>query len=319
VQPRREHRAYPRQANPAGTALGRPALLVLAAGIGSRYGGLKQTDPVGPSGETIIDYSIYDALCAGFGSLVFVIRRDIERPFKQTIGARFEPRLPVDYVFQELDKLPPGFAPPPRRRKPWGTGHALLMGAEAIQGPFAVINADDFYGRNSYQLLARHLQSGSPDYAMVGFVLRNTLSEFGSVARGLCRTSPDDFLEQVVELTRLEWDGAAVKYTDPSGTIHPLTGRETVSLNMWGFSPTIFTHLRRQFGSFLAAHPHDDQAEFFIPTVVNTLLGRGQQRLKVLRTPDAWFGITYRQDRPAVIEHIRRLVRQGDYPEKLWA
>jgi hypothetical protein len=265
-----------------------------------------------------MDYSVYDALRAGFGRLVFVIRRDLETAFRQRIGARFDKRVPVDYVFQDLDNLPAGFAPPPNRRKPWGTAHAILMAQEAIRQPFGVINADDFYGRHSCELLARHLQSASPDYAMVGFVLKNTLSEFGSVARGVCRTTPDDFLEEVVELTRIEREGDAVKYTDPAGTVHPLTGAETVSLNMWGFSPTIFTHLRRELVLFLQAHPHDEKAEFFIPTVVNTLVNRGQERLKVLRTPDSWFGITYREDRPRVIENIRRLVGQGDYPDKLW-
>jgi hypothetical protein len=301
-----------------GTTTNKPALLVLAAGIGSRYGGLKQIDPVGPSGQTIMDYSVYDALRAGFGRLVFVIRRDLETAFRERIGARFEQRVPVDYVFQELDKLPAGFAPPPHRRKPWGTGHAILMAQEAIREPFGVVNADDFYGRHSYELLARHLQSGSRDYAMVGFVLRNTLSEFGSVARGVCRTTPDDFLEEVVELTRVHREGDAVKYTGPAGTVGPLTGAETVSLNMWGFGPTIFTHLRRELVLFLEAQPHDETAEFFIPTVVNTLVNRGQERLKVLRTPDSWFGITYREDRPRVIENVRRLIGQGDYPDKLW-
>jgi dTDP-glucose pyrophosphorylase len=304
--------------SPGGTTANGPALVVLAAGIGSRYGGLKQVDPVGPSGETLMDYSIYDALRAGFGRLVFVIRRDIETAFRQTIGARFEERVAVDYVFQELDKLPAGFVPPPDRLKPWGTGHAILMAQEAIRQPFGVVNADDFYGRHSFELLARHLQSASPDYAMVGFVLSNTLSEFGFVARGVCRTSPEDFLEEVVELTRVEREGGAVKYTDPAGTVHPLTGAETVSLNIWGFSPTIFTHLRRELVLFLEAQRHDQKAEFFIPTVVNTLVNQGRQRLKVLRTPDSWFGITYREDRPRVMENIRRLIGQGDYPDKLW-
>jgi NDP-sugar pyrophosphorylase family protein len=308
-------RAY---TSPGGTPANKPALLVLAAGMGSRYGGLKQVEPVGPSGETIVDYSVYDALRAGFGRLIFVIRRNIETAFRQTIAARFDQRLPVDYVFQELDRLPASFTPPPNRRKPWGTGHAILMAREAIREPFGVINADDFYGRHSYELLARHLQSASPDYAMVGFVLSNTLSEFGSVARGVCRTTPDDFLEEVVELTRIERQAGAVKYTDPAGTVHPLTGAETVSLNLWGFSPTIFTHLHRELVSFLEARRHDQEAEFFIPTVVNTLVSRGQERLKVLRTPDSWFGITYREDRPRVMENIRRLIGQGDYPDKLW-
>ncbi|HVM46830.1 MAG TPA: sugar phosphate nucleotidyltransferase [Candidatus Acidoferrum sp.] len=295
-----------------------PSLLVLAAGIGSRYGGLKQIDPIGPGGETIIDYSVFDALRAGFGKLIFVIRRDIERPFREFIGSRFENRIEVHYVFQELDKLPSGFAAPPIRQKPWGTGHALLMGAEVVREPFGVINADDFYGRHSFEMLGRHLSSGNPDYAMVGFVLRNTLSEFGSVARGVCRTSPDGFLEGVTETTRIERDGQAAKYTDAAGQAHPLTGDEVVSLNLWGFTPSIFDSLRREMLSFLQQHGRDDKAEFFIPTVVNTLVASGEARLRVLPTPDSWFGVTYREDRPRFIQSVRELIQRGDYPERLW-
>jgi UTP-glucose-1-phosphate uridylyltransferase len=300
-------------------AVPKPTLLVLAAGIGSRYGGLKQIDPIGPGGESIIDYSVFDALRAGFRKLVFVIRREIEQPFKQFIGGRFEKRMAVEYVFQELDKLPPGFSVPANRQKPWGTGHAVLMGAEVIREPFAAINADDFYGAHSFQLLGRHLASGSPDYAMVGFVLRNTLSEFGSVARGVCETSADGYLHSVVELTRIERDGAAAKYTGAAGQAHRLTGEEVVSLNLWGFTPSIFEHLRRELVSFLKQHGQNDKAEFFIPTVVNTLVSAGEARLRVLRTPDSWFGVTYREDRPRVIESVRELIRRGDYPERLWA
>jgi dTDP-glucose pyrophosphorylase len=294
-----------------------PTLLVLAAGLGSRYGGLKQIDPVGPNDETIIDYSVYDAIRAGFGKLVFVIRRDIERPFKEIIGTRFEQRVAVEYVYQELDKLPPGFSPPATRKKPWGTGHALLMGADAIDGPFAVINGDDFYGRNSFERLARHLESTVENYAMVGFVLRNTLSTFGSVARGVCRTSAAGLLENVVELTQIAPDGAAAKYTNASGQVQLLTGNETVSLNMWGFTPSIFPHLRQQLAAFLEQRGGEEKAEFFIPTVVNNLIEAGQARVKVLPTPDTWFGITYREERPRVSENIRQLIARGDYPEKL--
>jgi dTDP-glucose pyrophosphorylase len=297
----------------------KPTLLVLAAGIGSRYGGLKQIDPIGPGGESIIDYSVFDALRAGFGRLVFVIRREIERPFKEFIGSRFEARVAVDYVFQELNNLPPGFAVPANRQKPWGTAHALLMGAEAIHEPFAVINADDFYGMNSFQLLGRHLASGSADYAMVGFVLRNTLSEFGSVARGVCQTSADGYLQSVVELTQIERDGSAAKYTDAAGQVRALTGDEIVSLNLWGFTPSIFEHLRRELVSFLEQHGKNEKAEFFIPTVVNALVSGGEAHLRVLRTPDSWFGVTYREDRPRVIQSVRELIRRGDYPERLWA
>ena len=203
----------------------KPTLLVLAAGIGSRYGGLKQIDPIGPGGETIIDYSVYDALRAGFGKLVFVIRRDIEEQFKQLIGSRFERRVEVGYVMQDLDKLPPGFSVPPNRKKPWGTAHAVLMGAEAIREPFAAINADDFYGMHSFQLLSRHLASGSEDYAMVGFILKNTLSEFGSVARGVCQATADGYLQSVVELTRIERDGGCGKIHGRRGSSAATDGR----------------------------------------------------------------------------------------------
>jgi len=296
-----------------------PTLLVLAAGMGSRFGGLKQVDPLGPCGETIIDYSVYDAIRAGFGKLVFVIRREIETVFRRTIGARFERRLPVEYVFQELDSLPPGFLPPPDRQKPWGTGHAILMAAEIIDGPFAVINADDFYGMNSFQLLGRHLQADGKDGAMVGFVLRNTLSEFGRVSRGVCRTTPAGFLESVTELIGIERDGDGAQYIDEAGNRQRLTGAEIVSMNMWGFTPELFPQLRRQMISFLERQGRNDKAEFYIPTVVNELIGAGRMRFAVQRTPDAWFGVTYREDRPRAVESIALLIRRGDYPAKLWA
>lgn len=296
-----------------------PALLVLAAGMGSRYGGLKQIDPVGPAGETIIDYSIYDALRAGFGRVVFVIRRDIETAFKEAIGARFERRLPVTYAYQELDRLPRGFSVPPGRQKPWGTGHAILMAAETIREPFAVINADDFYGARSYQLLAAHLRLGGPDYAMVGYILKNTLSEFGTVARGVCHTSPKGFLESVTEMTGIARDGNGIRHTMPDGTAGRLIGDETVSMNMWGFSPSLFGHLEREFSEFLRQQGKDPKAEFYIPSAVNSLIARGLERLKVLRTPEAWFGVTYQPDRPRVIESVRGLIHQGIYPENLWA
>lgn len=296
----------------------KPTLLVLAAGIGSRYGGLKQIDPVGPGGETIIDYSVYDAMRAGFGRLVFVIRRDIERPFKEMIGRRFEQRLPVDYVYQELDRLPAGFKAPAGRVKPWGTGHAVLMGAEAIQAPFAVINGDDFYGRRSYRVLAEHLRSGGDEAAMVSFVLGNTLSEHGSVARGVCETTPDSLLKSVVERTQIHRDEQGIRYTDAQGQAHRLTGQEPVSLNMWGFQPSFFPLLAEEFRLFLEGHGREEKAEFFIPTVVNNLVHSGKLRLRVLRTPDHWFGVTYREDRPVVVGSIQQLIGAGDYPARLW-
>lgn len=293
-----------------------PTLLVLAAGMGSRYGGLKQMDPIGANGETIIDYSIYDAVRAGFRNVVFVIRRDIERQFREVVGARFEKKIAVEYVFQELDKLPSGFSVPANRTKPWGTGHAILMASDTIRGPFAAINADDFYGPNSFRMLAGHLASGSPDFAMVGFVLRNTLSEFGSVARGVCRTTHDGFLESVTEMTKIERDGAGASAVGPDG-MNRLTGDETVSMNMWGFMPSLFGELRERFAAFLKENGSAEKSEFYIPSAVNELVQAKRARVKVLRTPDSWFGVTYREDRPFVVKSIRDLIARGDYPEKL--
>jgi len=297
----------------------KPTLLVLAAGMGSRYGGLKQIDPVGPNGETIIDYSIYDALRAGFGKLVFVIRHDIEGPFKEIVGARFEKQASVEYVFQELDKLPPGVSVPSGRTKPWGTTQAILVAEDAVHEPFAAINADDFYGANSFRVLAEYLKSGSTDYSMVGFILRNTLSEFGSVARGACRLGNDGYLQSVKELTKIEKDGSGAKYTDADGIIHRLGGNEIVSMNMWGFTPAIFLQLRDNFTVFLQKSGHEEKSECYIPTTVNTLVSAGKAKCKVLRTTDSWFGVTYREDRPRVVESVRALVSRGEYPEKLWA
>jgi dTDP-glucose pyrophosphorylase len=293
-------------------------LLVLAAGMGSRYGGLKQIDPVGPNGETLMDYSVYDALRAGFDKVVFVIRRDIEESFKGRIGRRYEQRMRVEYVYQELASLPEGFTVPPNRKKPWGTGHAVLVGAQAIREPFAAINADDFYGAESFRLLGEHLQSTTTDYSMVGFVLRNTLSEFGSVARGVCRLGTEGYLMSVVELTRIEREGAAAKYTDATGAVHPLTGNEIVSLNMWGFRPLIFEQLERELIAFLKKQGQDEKAEFFISTVIGALVSNGEAKVTLLRTPDSWFGITYREDRALVVSGIQRLIEGGVYPQKLW-
>jgi UTP-glucose-1-phosphate uridylyltransferase len=296
----------------------KPTLLVLAAGMGSRYGGLKQIDPVGPTGETIIDYSIYDALRAGFGRIVFVIRHDIEDAFREAIGRKFEKRAPVDYVFQELDKVPDGFSVPSNRTKPWGTCHAILVAENAIHEPFAAINADDFYGASSYKILHDQLTSGSPDYAMVGFVLRNTLSEYGAVSRGLCSCDSNNYLQSIVELTKIEKDGNGAKYADESGAIHQLSGDEIVSMNLWGFHPSLFAHLHKLFADFLKKHGREEKSEFYIPTAINFLVNLGKARLKVLRMPDSWFGVTYREDKPHVVASIRALVTRGDYAGKLW-
>ena len=296
-----------------------PTLLVMAAGMGSRYGGLKQIEAVGPSGETIIDYSIFDAMRAGFGKLVFIIRKDIEQPFREVVGSRFEKRIAVDYVFQELDKIPAGFSVPAGRTKPWGTTQAILMAADAIKEPFAVINADDFYGAESYQVMSKHLQAGSGDYAMVGFVLRNTLSEFGTVARGVCRVGGDGFLEQVVELTAIARDGDHARDTASDGTVTMLTGDEPVSMNMFGFTPQVFGRLQDHFKQFLETNGADLKKECYIPSTVNELLVAKQAKVKVLRSNDSWFGVTYREDHANVVESIRQLVKIGKYPESLWA
>lgn len=296
-----------------------PTLLVMAAGMGSRYGGLKQIDPVGPNGETIIDYSIYDALRAGFGKLVFVIRKDIEQAFKDTVGARFEKRIPVEYVFQELDALPSGFSVPAGRTKPWGTTQAVLMAADVVREPFAVINADDFYGAESYRVLAEHLVSGSSDYAMVGFILRNTLSQFGSVARGVCRVNAHGYLETVQELTNIEPDGEHAKNTDLAGNVTHLSGDEPVSMNMWGFTPQIFGQLREVFRAFLQRNGSELKTESYVPSAVNELVAANKAQVKVLRSRDPWFGVTYREDRPRVVDSIGALIQAGKYPPNLWA
>jgi len=295
-----------------------PTLLVLAAGMGSRYGGLKQIDPVGPAGETIIDYSIFDALRAGFGKLVFVIRKDIEQQFREIVGARFEKRVAVDYVFQALENIPTQFTVPAGRTKPWGTTQAILLAADAINEPFAAINADDFYGADAYRSLAGHLTSGSPDYSMVGFVLRNTLSDFGSVARGVCQVSDDGYLEHIVELTKIDRDGNGARNTDAAGKVTKLTGDEPVSMNYWGFTPQVFDQLRENFEKFLESGSADLKSECYIPSTVGELVRAGQARVKVLHSRDSWFGVTYREDRPRVVESIRGLIAKGLYPEKLW-
>jgi dTDP-glucose pyrophosphorylase len=300
----------------------KPTLLVLAAGTGSRYGGLKQLDQVGPSGETIIDYSIFDAIRAGFGKVVFIIRRDIEQAFKETIGTRYEGKIEIDYAYQQLDALPEGMTVPEGREKPWGTGQAVLAARDVINEPFAVINADDFYGRHGYKVLADYLSNAKDgevaDYSMCGFILRNTLSEHGSVSRGICEINADGNLAEVVEHTKIErTDNGAKSYIE-NGDIVDFTGDEVVSMNMWGFTPSIFDHLERLFIDFLKERGTELKSEFFIPFVADTLIKEGKAEVKVMKSEDAWFGITYREDKPTVVASIRALVDAGAYPEKLF-
>jgi UTP-glucose-1-phosphate uridylyltransferase len=299
----------------------KPTLLVLAAGMGSRYGGLKQVDPVGPSGEIIIDYSIYDAIRAGFGKVVFVIRKDIEESFKESIGNRYEGKIEIDYAFQELDNLPSGFELPEERQKPWGTGHAILMAKDLINEPFAVINADDFYGQSGYQLIADYLRNAKDtekaDYCMVGYILRNTLSEFGTVSRGVCACTDDGYLIDVEELTKIKKTGDSAKNIE-EGAERELTGNEIVSMNLWGFTPSIFKVLEDDFKLFLAENIDKPKSEFFIPSIVDKAIKNNLATTMVLECPERWFGITYREDKPEVVKSIQKLVDQGKYPEKLY-
>ncbi len=296
----------------------KPTLLILAAGMGSRYGGLKQMDPIGPNGETFIDYSVYDALRAGFNKLVFVVRKDIEQPFRESIGSRFESHIAVDYVCQQLDHLPPGFSVPTGRTKPWGTTQAVLSAAQVIQGPFAVINADDFYGADSYRVLEQHLTAQTNVYAMAGFILRNTLSEHGSVARGICTLSPEGFLEDVIEMTSIRREANGIANTSPEGIRISLTGDEIASMNMWGLTPRVFPQLEEYFRHFLEEHGSDLRSECYLPSAINTLLHAGQARVRVLPTQASWLGVTYREDRTHVLKGIAGLIRAGHYPERLW-
>ncbi len=316
-----------------------PTLLVLAAGMGSRYGGLKQIDPVGPSGETVLDYAVFDALRAGFGRVVFVIRRDFEAVFREQIGAKYAGRIAVDYVFQASDALPAGFTRPAGREKPWGTGHAVWCAREAVHEPFAVINADDFYGADSFAQLAKFLTSEAAaprgfdpmsghrtprtmaaQFAMVGFTMANTLSEHGAVARGLCAMGPGGLLESITEQTGiLAADvGPASAETMAGKPQKKFSGQETVSMNCWGFTPALFGGLDRQLHEFLATRGTDLKAEFYLPAAVSEMIARHEAAVRVLPTGSAWFGVTYREDKPRVMAAIAERVRTGDYPAQLF-
>ncbi len=301
----------------------KPTLLVLAAGMGSRYGSLKQMDGIGPHGEAIIDYSIYDAIRAGFGRVVFVIRHSFEKEFREVFSPeRFGGRIAVDYVFQELDKLPEGFSVPEGRVKPWGTNHALLMGAETIrEEPFAVINADDFYGAEAYRTIGDYLVSlagGRNKYCMVGYRLENTLSDFGSVSRGICATDAEGNLTDVVERTYIVREGDRILYRDERENLVPISGDSLVSMNMFGFTPDYFRYSADYFPEFLREKTDNPKAEFFIPLMVNRLISSGKASMRVLSSEAKWFGVTYKEDRPAVVEKLRALIAADVYPENLW-
>ncbi len=292
-------------------------LVVLAAGIGNRFGGLKQVQPVGPNGELIIEYSIFDALRAGFNRLVLVIRRDIEADFRATIGRRLEARMEVRYVFQEIDALPSGFSAPAGRSKPWGTGQAVLAAREEVHRPFAAINADDFLGAGGYRALATHF-GRSKHYAMVGYPLGQTLSEHGAVSRGLCATDAAGHLKRITEITKIEKTHNGARYVDPNGAEHVLTGAEIVSMNNWGLTPAVFPQLEALFANFLRHQLADPKAEFYLPTALSELNEHGEAVIDLLHSEDSWFGITYREDLPTARAAIAALIAAGNYPAPLW-
>ena len=296
-------------------------LVVLAAGMGSRYGGLKQIDPMGPSGETILDYSVFDALRAGFSKVVFIIRPDFEADFRNNVSSKFEHLVDVEYAFQTLDKLPSGWSVPAGREKPWGTTHAILCAADVVKENFAVINADDFYGQESYAVLNNELSgvdSLANTFSMVGFTLRNTLSDHGSVARGVCTTSENGLLTHIDEMTNLSREGSGALYTRDDGSVLSLTGDEPVSMNMWGFTPRLFDHLDRVFQEFLRTSGTELKSECFIPLTVGQLITEKHVTCKVLRSNSTWFGVTYKEDKEIVQGSIAALVEQGKYPQSLW-
>lgn len=300
--------------------MSKPTLVVLAAGMGSRYGGLKQVDPVGPSGEAILDYSVFDAVRGGFGKVVFVIRRDFENEFKEKVGSRYEGLVPVEYAYQDITDLPSPWTVPEGRAKPWGTAHAVRAARNVVAGPFAVINADDFYGRDAFAKMGAFLSSAEPmQFAMVGYKLSLTLSENGSVARGICNVSEDGSLMGVTEMTKLVRAGdTAENLENPDAPVKvPLDAR--VSMNLWGFTVELFAELEKRFPLWLEENGAKEKSEWYIPFVVDELIKEGKAKCRVLPTDSSWFGVTYREDKPFVASEIRKLVESGEYPENLFA
>lgn len=299
----------------------KPTLFVLAAGMGSRYGGLKQLDGLGPNGETIMDYSIYDAIRAGFGKIVFVIRKSFEDDFRSIVIEKFKNQIEVEVVFQDITDVPEGSTYNPERSKPWGTNHAVLMGKDVIREPFAVINADDFYGQESFAVLAdflRSVEGKKNTYCMVGYRVGNTLSESGSVSRGVCVVDENNYLQNVVERTHIEEKNGTIFFLDEENKEVAIPANTPVSMNMWGFTPDYFDYSLEAFKNFLATDGDKLKSEFYIPLVVNNLIVEKKATCEVLDTPSKWFGVTYAEDRPQVVLKINELIRKGDYPEKLF-
>ncbi|MCM8538818.1 MAG: sugar phosphate nucleotidyltransferase [Lentisphaeraceae bacterium] len=288
-------------------------LLVMAAGMGSRYGGLKQLDAVGPNGETIIDYSVYDAIRAGYTKVVFIIRKDFEDEFKTKVGDKYQGKIKVEYAYQSLDDLPGGHTPPEGREKPWGTGQAILTAKDLISEPFTVINGDDFYGAESFQVAADYYNSDVDDFSMVAFRMDRTLSKFGGVTRGVCTVS-DNKMTDIIETEGLQKvEGKVISKSDNN-----FDGSEPVSMNMWGFTPRLFDYLHEMFIEFLAENGKEMKSEFLIPTVVNDLIQSAREHITVVESSAVWFGVTYKDDKPYVVEQIQSLINSGEYPENLF-
>jgi UTP-glucose-1-phosphate uridylyltransferase len=301
----------------------KPTLLVLAAGMGSRYGGLKQLDKLGPSGETILEYSVYDAIRAGFGKVVFVIRRNIEDDFRKALGDKFSDKIKVEYVFQELDIVPEGIVVPEERTKPWGTGHAVLVAKDAISEPFAVINADDFYGADAFKTIADFMvdqhNNGKEDFSMVGYMLNKTLSENGYVSRGVCAVDSNNNLIDINERTKVQREESGdIIYQNEEGGKMKLGENDPVSMNFWGFTPDVFDKLENGFKEFVDKNSANLKSEYYIPLVVKEAIDTKYKATRVLSSDAKWFGVTYQEDRPDVVEQINSLVKEGQYPSNLW-
>ncbi len=301
--------------------MAKPTLLVLAAGMGSRYGGLKQIDALGPNGETIIDYSIYDAIRAGFGKVVMVIRKSIEDEFKQVFFKKYSGKIEIEYVLQEIEYVPEGISYNPDRVKPWGTAHAVLMADGVINEPFCVINGDDFYGTDAFKQMAAFLaqqKNDKPDYCMVGYQLARTLSDYGYVSRGVCVTDENKMLLKVTECTQIKRIGSVICYKDAQEVNHSLPDDQIVSMNFWGFTPAYFKDLRVSFENFIRANGDNLKSELYIPTVLSDLINEKKANVKVLSSSAEWFGVTYKEDRSYVVDRLRKLTEEGVYPSPLW-
>lgn len=300
----------------------KPTLVVMAAGMGSRFGGLKQMTPVDPQGDSILHFSLYDAHRAGFGKVVFIIKKAIEEDFKEKVSKNLDKYFEVAYVEQELDRLPAGFSVPAGRERPWGTAHAVLCAKDEISGPFAVVNADDFYGRGAFEAIASFLSAphAENEYAMVGYRLRNAMTDNGYVARGVCEIS-DGYLTGVTERTHIEKRGQDAAYTEDGETFHPLSGDTVVSMNLWGFSPRILTEIEQRFPAFLRENEEKNplRCEFYLPTVANAQIQESTAKIHVLNTTETWYGVTYREDLASVQEAIAKMREEGKYPEILFA